>query len=252
MRSFVPTMGALHAGHAELIRRAREISDEVVVSIFVNPLQFENPEDLEKYPHTPEQDEVLARNAGATRIWFPTYEEIYPAGFTKLSAGPLGSLFEGASRPGHFDGVVTVVRRLFDLVTPDVALFGEKDFQQLALVRTIAENVEIIAVPIVRERDGLALSSRNIRLSSEGRKAAPIIHQAMMAASVQKTVASMAAVLREKLDSQPLFTTDYAEIVDVQSFQKANDATADKRALVAGWIDGVRLIDNMAMNGGGR
>lgn len=240
-------MGALHAGHAELIRRARAESDEVIVSVFVNPLQFENPDDLAKYPRTPERDEEVAREAGATRVWFPTYDEIYPAGFTKLSAGHLGNLFEGASRPGHFDGVVTVVRRLFDLVQPARAYFGEKDFQQLALVRTIAGDVTIVPVPIVRESDGLALSSRNVRLSPEGRSAAPIIFSALNEAARQKTVTAMNESMKTVLASQPLFTCDYAVVIDGLTFEPAHDGTDNKRAIIAGWIDGVRLIDNMAM-----
>mgnify|MGYP003330770564 FL=1 len=130
---FVPTMGALHAGHAALISAARERSDELIVSIFVNPLQFNDPEDLKKYPRTPEKDREIALNAGATEVWFPTYEEIYPSDPIRIEAGPVGDLFEGTARPGHFSGMLTVVKRLFDLVQPKFALFGEKDFQQLFL-----------------------------------------------------------------------------------------------------------------------
>ena len=132
-------MGALHAGHQSLIQIARELCDEVVVSIFVNPLQFENKEDLAKYPRTPERDEELARAAGATILWRPNYEDLYPIGFEKLSAGSVGELFEGKSRPGHFDGVVTVVNRLFEIVRPKFAIFGEKDFQQLFLIRQMRD-----------------------------------------------------------------------------------------------------------------
>ena len=132
--AFVPTMGALHAGHGSLFAIAAEKSEKVVASIFVNPLQFENKDDLEKYPRTPDRDIELAEKFGVTHLWFPTPEEIYPEGFSRVTAGPIASLYEGASRPGHFDGVVTVVRRLFDLVQPQVAIFGEKDFQQLAVI----------------------------------------------------------------------------------------------------------------------
>lgn len=252
MRSFVPTMGALHAGHAALIQRAREICDEVIVSVFVNPLQFEKRDDLEKYPRTPERDEEIARAAGATKVWFPTYEEIYPGEIMKLSAGPIGDLFEGASRPGHFDGVVTVVKRLFELVRPDVAIFGEKDFQQLFLIRRIAGDVKIVAVPTVREHDGLALSSRNVRLTPEGRAAAPVIARALRAASEEASVAEMESTLNRTLASEPRFTQDYATVIDEESFARASDSTEHKRALVAGWIDGVRLIDNMPMGSGQR
>lgn len=247
MRAFVPTMGALHAGHQSLISHARTLADEVVVSIFVNPLQFENKEDLEKYPRTPELDEKLARDAGATRVWFPKYEEIYPGDISMLSAGTLGNLYEGASRPGHFDGVVTVVRRLFDLVQPDIAIFGEKDFQQLTLIRTIAGDVKIITAPTVRESDGLALSSRNVRLSSDGRTAATVISRALYAARECASISEMNQVLSDVLASEPAFTLDYALVVDENDLSPATDSTQSPRAIIAGWINGVRLIDNMQM-----
>ena len=177
--AFVPTMGALHAGHQSLIRRAREFCDEVVVSVFVNPLQFEDKDDLAKYPKTPEIDEQLAKDAGATILWRPDYETIYPDQIERLTSGELGNKFEGVHRPGHFDGVLTVVNRLFELVRPRYAIFGEKDFQQLALIRAMTAKrhpeIVIIAAPTVREGSGLALSSRNVRLNNEGREAAAII-----------------------------------------------------------------------------
>ena len=177
--AFVPTMGALHAGHQSLISQARELCDEVVVSVFVNPLQFEDKEDLAKYPRTPEKDEELAAAAGATVLWRPRYEDIYPAQITKLSAGKLGEKFEGVHRPGHFDGVLTVVNRLFELVKPKYAIFGEKDFQQLFLITKMAAQlhpeIEIISAPTVRETSGLAMSSRNVRLDSDARIAADVI-----------------------------------------------------------------------------
>ena len=238
--AFVPTMGALHAGHGSLFSIAREHSNEVVASIFVNPLQFENHDDLQKYPRTPERDIELAEKYGVTHLWMPSYEEIYPTGFSTVMAGPIGKLYEGASRPGHFDGVVTVVRRLFDLVKPKVAIFGEKDFQQLALIREIAAGVEIVAAPIVRESDGLAMSSRNIRLSDEGRVAATIISKALRQSQSQ-------AELRSMLASEPALTIDYADYIDEETFLPPTDATRFTRAIVAGWINGVRLLDNMQM-----
>lgn len=247
MRAFVPTMGALHAGHTELIRCARKMTDDVVVSIFVNPLQFDKKDDLEKYPRTPERDEKLAREAGASQIWFPTYEEIYPGHIAKESAGPIGDIFEGASRPGHFDGVLTVVKRLFEMVNPDIAFFGEKDFQQLFLIRQRFKVMKIVAVPTVRESDGLALSSRNVRLSTQGRAAAPIIARALKEASCKLSVREMKETLQKVLESEPLFTLDYATIIDAESFLEASDQSTEKRAIVAGWIDGIRLIDNAAM-----
>ena len=236
--AFVPTMGALHDGHGSLFSIASQYSENVVASIFVNPLQFENKEDLAKYPRTPERDAELAEKYGVTHLWFPAKEEIYPSSYPQLTAGPIASLYEGASRPGHFDGVVTVVRRLFDLVKPQYAIFGEKDFQQLALVRGIADDVEIIAAPIIREVDGLAMSSRNVRLDDAGRIAARIISKALRESNDEKS-------LREILASEPAFTVDYADYIDEQTFLAPHEGTRFTRAIVAGWINGVRLLDNM-------
>jgi pantoate--beta-alanine ligase len=238
--AFVPTMGALHAGHGSLFKIASKYSENVVASIYVNPLQFENKEDLEKYPRTPERDIELAEEFGVTHLWFPTYEEIYPEGFPTIKAGPIAALYEGSSRPGHFDGVVTVVRRLFDLVKPRVAIFGEKDFQQLALIREIADEVEIIAAPIIRESDGLAMSSRNVRLDPQGRIAAKIISQALRESGSE-------GELRSILASEPALTVDYADYIDEKTFLPPTDTTEITRAIVAGWINGIRLLDNMAV-----
>jgi pantoate--beta-alanine ligase len=187
--AFVPTMGALHAGHGSLFTLAAKYSDAVVASIFINPLQFENQEDLLKYPKTPEADIDLAQRFGVTHLWLPKHDEIYPKEFESLKAGAIGDLFEGASRPGHFDGVVTVVNRLFQLAKPKFAVFGEKDFQQLKLVEAIAGDIEIIRGPIIREADGLAMSSRNIRLSHDGRAAASIIYKALSTAKSESELA---------------------------------------------------------------
>jgi pantoate--beta-alanine ligase len=237
-KGFVPTMGALHAGHAALISAARKRSDQVVVSIFVNPLQFNDPEDLKKYPRTPEKDREIAINAGATEVWFPIYEEIYPSDPVRIEAGPVGDLFEGASRPGHFSGMLTVVKRLFDLVQPDFAVFGEKDFQQLFLIKELVSKysipVDIVSHPIVREVDGLAMSSRNVRLTPEDRKKALIIYKALNSGQEN---------LRTVLDSEPAWKTDYATVINPETFKE--EVAPKQRAIVAGWIGGVRLIDNM-------
>jgi pantoate--beta-alanine ligase len=238
--AFVPTMGALHAGHASLFQLAKKYSENVVASIFVNPLQFESQEDLAKYPSTPDIDIEIAAAAGVTHLWLPNQSEIYPEGFAKQSAGPIGDIYEGKSRPGHFDGVLTVVRRLFDLVNPTVAIFGEKDFQQLHLIKTIAGEVEIITAPTVRENDGLAMSSRNVRLTLEGRTAATVIHRALTQAKTEEE-------LRAILATEPAFTVDYADFIDEKSFAHAQSSSSDLRAIIAGWINGVRLIDNMPM-----
>ena len=247
MSVLVPTMGALHKGHQALIKRARSLSKEVVVSIFINPLQFENEDDIAKYPRSPERDIQLATLAGATEIWMPDYAEIYPGEITKSKASPIGDLFEGASRPGHFDGVVTVVNRLFEIVKPETAIFGEKDFQQLQIIRAMQSNVEIIGVPTVREYDGLALSSRNVRLSQSGRVSANVIYRAMAAARLAPTVAIAQEIIETTLATDAGFKSDYAVIIDEESFNLATDETKNKRAIIAGWIDGVRLIDNMRM-----
>jgi pantoate--beta-alanine ligase len=238
--AFVPTMGALHAGHASLFTLAKEYSDDVVASIFVNPLQFESKEDLAKYPRTPELDIEIAAASGVTHLWLPQQSEIYPDGFSKVSAGPIGDIYEGKSRPGHFDGVLTVVRRLFDLVRPKVAIFGEKDFQQLQLIKTIAGDIEIVTAPTIRENDGLAMSSRNVRLTPEDRTAAQIIYRALSESTTE-------AQLRAILASEPALTVDYADFIDEKTFAHAQSDTENVRALVAGWINGVRLIDNMPM-----
>ena len=240
--AFVPTMGALHAGHESLIKIAQEKSNQVVVSIFVNPLQFENQEDLANYPRTPEADIKIAEKAGATKVWLPTFEEIYPQDPEIIPAGPIGEVFEGVHRFGHFDGVLTVVKRLFDLVNPNFAVFGEKDFQQLFLIRQMVAKyklpVEIIAAPIIREADGLALSSRNFRLSAKGRKSALVISKAL------REGGGDLVEIKKILASESGFTLDYAEVIDAQTFERATSDTSIKRVIIAGWVEGVRLLDN--------
>jgi len=237
-KGFVPTMGALHAGHAALISAARKRSNHVVVSVFVNPLQFNDPEDLKKYPRTPDRDREIALEAGATEVWFPTYEEIYPSNPVLIEAGPVGNLFEGTSRPGHFSGMLTVVKRLFDLVQPDFAIFGEKDFQQLFLIKEMVKQfnlpIDIVSHPIVREADGLAMSSRNVRLSAEDRQKALIIYKALKSGREN---------LRKVLDSEPAWKTDYATVINPENFKE--EFAPKQRAIIAGWIGGIRLIDNM-------
>ena len=247
--AFVPTMGALHDGHVSLIKHARTLTNNVVVSIFVNPLQFESSEDLEKYPRDLEGDSKKALAAGATRVWAPTIDEIYPENLKvngevkKISAGEIGNKFEGAARPGHFDGVLTVINQLFKHVDPRWAIFGEKDFQQLHIVKNWVIKshipVEVIKGGIIRDSDGLALSSRNMRLTTEGRKAALVISRALRSGSK--------ASMKEILASEPAFTLDYAEVIDPSTFEIADSSTLNPRAIVAGWIDGVRLLDNMGM-----
>ena len=246
--AFIPTMGALHEGHASLIKKAREYSDSVVVSIFINPLQFENKDDLAKYPRTPEFDIELAAQSGATHLWLPTVEEIYPGEVHRVSAGALGDVYEGVKRPGHFDGVLTVVNRLFELVKPKWAIFGEKDFQQLTLIKSMKSDVQIIGAPTIRNSDGLALSSRNVRLAEQ--KSALVIYRALKAVTNENNVDTARNVMQEVLASEKAFTLDYAEIINESNFEKALQSDESKRAIIAGWVNGIRLIDNMPMNGG--
>jgi pantoate--beta-alanine ligase len=237
MTVLVPTMGALHKGHQSLIKRARELDKDVIVSIFVNPLQFTDPNDLAQYPRTPESDIEIATLAGATEVWFPTYEEIYPTSPKLISAGPIGDLYEGATKPGHFSGVLTVVNQLFEIIKPTSAVFGEKDFQQLWLIKKHFKKVKIISVPTVRNFDGLALSSRNIRLSEDEKRAALIISKAL------KTPAQILDILA----TEPQFKLDYAKIIDELDFSIATEESKDQRAIISGWINGVRLIDNASV-----
>jgi len=251
--ALVPTMGALHQGHAALIHQAKQLSESVLVSIFVNPFQFDDPADLEEYPRTPELDIQTAKESGARVLWVPKYDEVYPGPVEQLDAGFVGALYEGAMRKGHFTGVLTVVKRLFDLVQPRWALFGEKDFQQLFLIRKmIAElglDIEIVAVPTVRETSGLAISSRNIRLTPKDLQAALVISRALTNASRMGSIDLMKQELDATLAAEPGFKPEYAVIIDETDFSLATDATARKRALIAGWVNGVRLIDNMSMTG---
>ena len=249
---FVPTMGALHAGHASLFKLAKSKSDYVVASIFVNPLQFENSTDLALYPHTPEKDIEIAAAAGVTHLWLPTQDEIYPEGFRRESAGSVGEIFEGANRVGHFDGVVTVVSRLFELVRPTQAIFGEKDFQQLYLIQDLVrrhfKNIEILAAPTIRESNGLALSSRNVRLEHGDRVIATAIYKALLAAKESKDIAAARRAMHQIFQEESSFKLDYAEIIDEDNFAIATDSTPNQRAIIAGWLNGVRLIDNMQMS----
>ena len=239
----VPTMGALHAGHQSLIKLGKDLGEKVIVSIFVNPLQFENKSDLESYPKTFEQDLQFAKEAGATAVFTPSESDIYPGQIEKIEAGSVGDIFEGKSRPGHFSGVLTVVKRLFDLVNPRHAVFGEKDFQQLFLIKKMVNDlklpVNVVAAPIIRDSSNLALSSRNSRLSVEDKKVAQVIYQALTQNNIED-----ARALMKKVDG---FSLDYLELIDEQSFTLATPDTKNKRLIIAGWVNQVRLIDNMAM-----
>ncbi|MHB8440330.1 MAG: pantoate--beta-alanine ligase [Acidimicrobiales bacterium] len=259
----VPTMGALHAGHASLVARAAAECDEVAVTIFVNPLQFDDAGDLAAYPRTFEADVALAADAGATIVFAPAVEEMYP-GFpvpqaTTVRVTGVSERLEGASRPGHFDGVATVVTKLFALSGRCRAYFGDKDFQQLAVVRRLTAElslpVEVVGCPIAREPDGLAMSSRNVRLSPEARAAAPALRRALDAgvaaiAAGATDPAQVRGAMEAELAGHDLVEPDYAEVVDPVTLLGPPSLSGDVRLLVAARVGGVRLIDNEGAHAG--
>lgn len=258
----VPTMGALHEGHLTLVRRAREECDAVVASIFVNPTQFGEGEDLDAYPRQLAQDAAMLEAEGCAVLWAPTADEMYPQGYvTNISVSGVSEGLCGAARPGHFDGVATVVNKLFNQVHPDMAFFGEKDFQQLAVIRAMARDLDlslphvhsIIGVPTVREADGLAMSSRNRYLSPDNRKAAATLPRAMKEAIAAieggGEIAPALSQLENALVEAGFDTPDYAVLANAASLKGLERLTGSPaRLLVAARIGGTRLIDNMAVS----
>jgi len=252
---FVPTMGALHSGHLALVRQAVEENDVSVVSIFVNPTQFNDKNDLLNYPRTLEADCRMLQEIGTAIVFAPSVEEIYPEPDTReFDFGTLATVMEGAFRPGHFNGVAQVVSRLFDMVKPDRAYFGEKDFQQLAVIRVMVKQlnlpVEIISHPTVREPDGLAMSSRNTRLSPELRKNVPAISQILFRSQKKKNDLPIFALKQEiidQIDAVPGLQTEYFELVDGNSLQPVKDWNDSDFIVgcVAVFAGEVRLIDNV-------
>jgi pantoate--beta-alanine ligase len=251
--ALVPTMGALHAGHRALMSRARDVGDTVVVSIFVNPLQFGPSEDLARYPRPFEADLAVCAEEGVDLIWAPDQSVVYPDGnpLVTVSAGRLGELYEGAVRPGHFDGVLTVVTKLIGHVHPDLAVFGQKDAQQLVLVRRLVADLElgvvIEDVPTVRDEDGLAVSSRNLYLSESERAAGLALSQALRTAAEVGGFGPEAvrAAAQGVLDAEPELTLDYLALVDPATLSPAAaDAHGELLLLVAGRVGTTRLIDN--------
>jgi pantoate--beta-alanine ligase len=257
--ALVPTMGALHDAHRSLIRRAAELADVVVVSVFVNPLQFGPHEDFNRYPRSLDSDIDVCAQEGAAIVLAPSVDAMYPAGEpqVRVHAGPLGELLEGASRPGHFDGVLTVVAKLFGLVRPAVAVFGRKDAQQLALVQRMVRDLEfpvrVEAVPIVRDEHGLALSSRNGYLDARGRLAAGALSRALRAGVDAGPGGPQAVVTAawDVLAREPGVVVDYLTLVDPVTFnERLTDSAAgatDALLLVAAGVEGTRLIDNMTV-----
>ena len=249
--AFVPTMGALHQGHISLVQEAKSLADQVVMSIFVNPTQFESVEDLAKYPRTLNADIQLAQAAGVDLLWTPDVSEIYPDKYKLIDAGELGRIYEGHSRAGHFDGVLTVVNRLFEIVKPDYAIFGEKDFQQLFLIKEFSKRahpgIEIISGKTIREDSGLALSSRNVRLSPEEKNSALVISRALENGSKQQSYTELKSSVMAELATEIDFRLDYFAIVNPKSLLEVDQShIGPVQLLLAGWVGSVRLIDNFA------
>ncbi|MFL6527305.1 MAG: pantoate--beta-alanine ligase [Chthoniobacterales bacterium] len=256
-RVLVPTMGALHRGHLELISAARTAAGgdgEVAVSIFVNPLQFAPGSDYEKYPRPHQQDEQLCRNAGVDLLFLPAADEIYAANeSTRVDEIALSQVLEGKSRPGHFQGVCTVVTKLFNIIAPDAAMFGEKDFQQLAIIRRMVRDlqfrIEIIAVPTVREADGLACSSRNQYLSTAEREQATVLPKALQAArEMQRSAAEILARVHAIISEAPLARIDYVALVNADTLEPVDWAERDSVLAVAVYFGTTRLIDNIRLS----
>lgn len=253
----VPTMGALHEGHLALVDRARDLSDRVVMSVFVNPLQFGPGEDFARYPRNLERDRALAEERGVDLLFVPAVEALYPEGAeTRVVPGSAAGMWEGASRPGHFAGVLTVVAKLFNLVQPDIAVFGQKDIQQVTLVRKMVDDLDfplrMVVAPTVREADGLALSSRNIYLDAGARKQALGLSRALAAAEAafaagQRDATSLEARIRDVLEQHPGLDPDYIAIVDPERLQPVAQAVSGTIVALAARVGGTRLIDNIIL-----
>ncbi len=252
---FVPTMGFLHDGHASLLRAARAETGTVLLSIFVNPLQFAPSEDLDAYPRDLAGDTAVAQAAGTDLVFVPSTHEMYPEPvLTTVSVREVSAPLEGRTRPTHFDGVATVVAKLFGIVGPCRAYFGEKDFQQLAVVRRLVADlslpVEVVGCPTLREDDGLAMSSRNVYLSPEERAAAPVLHRALLAgrdavAAGERDPAAVRAAMAGLIGAEPLAELDYAEVVDPATLAVPDPLEGTLRLLVAARFGAARLIDNL-------
>jgi pantoate--beta-alanine ligase len=249
--AFVPTMGALHEGHISLVNEAKNLAEQVVMSIFINPTQFESVEDLAKYPRTLNEDIQLAEAAGVDLLWTPDVSEIYPDKYKLIDAGEVGRIYEGHSRAGHFDGVLTVVNRLFEIVKPEYAIFGEKDFQQLFLIKEFSRKahpeIEIISGRTIREVSGLALSSRNVRLSPEEKNSALVISRALEMGSKKQSYSEIKSSVLAELATEIDFKMDYFAIVNPKSLLEVDQShSGPVQLLLAGWVGSVRLIDNFA------
>jgi pantoate--beta-alanine ligase len=253
----VPTMGALHAGHLALIEEARSRGDVVIVSIFVNPLQFNRSDDFDAYPRPIDDDVATCNAAGVDAVYAPTAAVMYPPGFeTHVEPGGLADSLEGAGRPGHFRGVLTVVAKLFAAMLPDVAMFGQKDLQQLAIIRRMVADldldIDIVGVPTVREPDGLAISSRNQRLTADDRRAAVCLAQALQlgAAAVvkgERNSARLVALATRRIEAEPAARLEYLHVVDPLTLEPVSEVDRPAIMVVAAWFGNVRLIDNLPL-----
>jgi pantoate--beta-alanine ligase len=257
--AFVPTMGNLHPGHISLIELARRRGDRFIASIFVNPMQFGPNEDYAHYPRTPRKDEEMLAAAGCDLMFMPDVAEIYPRGFehdTRVAVPELSGVLDGEFRPGHFDGVSTIVAKLFNIVTPDIAVFGEKDFQQLAIIRRMVKDlcipIEIIGAPTVREPDGLAMSSRNQYLTEEERKLAPQLHQALARAvkRIEQGETDLGVIERDETEglTKHGFRPDYFTVRDARTLVAPAADARHLVVLVAARLGKARLIDNLQLN----
>ena len=256
---FVPTMGSLHEGHLSLVREARQMADIVIVSIFVNPTQFNESEDFERYPRDLTGDAALLTEYDVEYIFAPDHEEIYPEGFaTYVTVDELSEKLEGASRPGHFRGVATIVTILFNMIRPDFAFFGQKDAQQVAIIKRLTQDLgfdtEIVVLPTVREETGLAMSSRNARLSNEERHAATVIYAALRKAKLasregEQSAAVITKIAAELIEKEPLAHIEYVSLVDNKTLEPIEKLGEDEALLsVAVRFGKVRLIDNVILN----
>ena len=257
--ALVPTMGNLHAGHIALVKRARELADRVVVSIFVNPLQFGPKEDFAAYPRTPDADRLQLAVAGTDLVFAPEVDEVYPGGMEQVSrveVPAFAGILDGAARPGHFTGVATVVTKLFNMVQPDVAVFGEKDYQQLQVIRRMTEDlcmpIQIVGHPTVREPDGLAMSSRNQYLTKAERAQAPLLQQVLQETAAalrdgERDFAYLQQQASDRLNSGG-FRTDYVEVRHANTLEPAGDEDTRFVVLGAAWLGRARLIDNLTVD----
>lgn len=258
--ALVPTMGALHEGHLSLIQQAQQRADIVVCSIFVNPTQFNDPKDLEKYPRPIEQDIDLLQKQGCDVLFLPTVEEMYPDPKEQwhIDLGRLDQIWEGAQRPGHFQGVTQIVYKLFTLVNPNIACFGQKDFQQVMVIQRLIEiknlNIQLVICPIIRSEEGLALSSRNTRLSEQGKKKALILYRTLSAVkqAFQENIAldKIQQLAENMIAAERDVDLEYFAISETRTLERADSIEPGKQyvAHIVAWIEGVRLIDNMLLN----